>query len=305
MRTTLPNVAVLFVSFLVAGVLRVDISGDQALPPAPGGGQTAPSSPSLDFAYFRTSVEPIFLKQRAPNQGAGRSCASCHSTAATRLRLQPPSPQTQTWTEEQSRQNFQLASALVMPGEPLKSRLLLHPLAVEAGGDPTHNGGKFWQSQNDEEWQALAGWVRGQTAPSSGSTTAAAQSRPAPALDYEVFKTEVQSIFLKRRPGHARCYACHALGAGEGGPMNVFRLQVLSPGAETWDEEQSQKNFEAVRQKVVPGNLMASRLLIHPLRYEAGGDQWHGGGGQFSSANDPDWQILAAWVLGKKANGDR
>ena len=124
-------------------------------------------------------------------------------------------------------------------------------------------------------------------------------AQQAPSLDYEVFKTQVQPIFLKKRPGHARCYACHALGAGEGGPTGVLRLQVLSPGATTWDEEQSRKNFEAILAKVVPGNLKASRLLIHPLRYESGGDQWHGGGGQFSSANDPDWQILAAWVLGK------
>ena len=136
----------------------------------------------------------------------------------------------------------------------------------------------------------------------AGPPAAPAGQATAPALDFDFFRTEVQAIFLKRRPGHARCYACHALGAGEGGPLNVFRLQVLSPGAATWDEEQSRKNFDAVLQKVVAGNPIASRLLIHPLRYEAGGDQWHGGGGQFSSAERSDWQVLAAWVMGKTAN---
>ena len=123
--------------------------------------------------------------------------------------------------------------------------------------------------------------------------------KPGPSLDYEFFRTRVEPIFLARRAGHARCYACHALGAGEGNAPNAMRLQLLSPGSATWNEEQSRKNFDAVRQKVVPGNPLASPLLIHPLRYEAGGDQWHGGGAQFTSANEPEWQTIAAWVLGK------
>ena len=48
-----------------------------------------------------------------------------------------------------------------MPGEPLKSLLLINPLAEEAGGSHWHGGGKHWQSQNDPEWQTLAAWVRG------------------------------------------------------------------------------------------------------------------------------------------------
>jgi hypothetical protein len=31
----------------------------------------------------------------------------------------------------------------------------------------------------------------------------------APALDYQFFKERVQPILLKKRPGHARCIACH------------------------------------------------------------------------------------------------
>jgi len=123
---------------------------------------------------------------------------------------------------------------------------------------------------------------------------------PAPSLDYEVFKTQVQPIFLARRAGRARCYACHALGAGEGNAPLAMRLQLLSPGSTTWNEEESRKNFDAVRAKVVPGRPQASRLLMHPLRYEAGGDQSHGGGAQFSSANELEWQVIAAWVRGEK-----
>ena len=260
-------------------------------------------SPALSFDFYRTHVEPIFRKPRDAGQGAGRACASCHVSVASRLRLQPLSPGAVAWTEEESRQNFQLAAALVTAGEPLKSRLLLHALAAEAGGDPTHSGGKFWQSQNDPEWQTLAAWVQGASDASGSAGAKAVQAilPTGPSLDYEFFRTRVEPIFLARRPGHARCYACHALGAGEGNAPNAMRLQLLSPGSATWNEEQSRKNFEAVRQKVVPGNLLASPLLIHPLRYEAGGDQWHGGGAQFTSANDPEWQTIAAWVQGHNA----
>src|SRR5213592_2309908 len=138
------------------------------------------------------------------------------------------------------------------------------------------------------------------------SATHAQQSPqpPAPpaALSFEFYRAHVEPIFLARRAGHARCYACHALGAGEGNAPAAMRLEILSPGSTTWTEEQSRKNFEAVREKVVPGHPPASPLLIHPLRYEAGGDQWHGGGAQFGSPNDPEWQTIAAWVQGKNGN---
>jgi len=137
------------------------------------------------------------------------------------------------------------------------------------------------------------------TGASSGATAVQSTLATRPSLDYEFFRTRVEPIFLARRLGHARCYACHALGAGEGNAPNAMRLQLLSPGSTTWNEDQSHKNFEAVREKVVPGNPLASPLLIHPLRYEAGGDQWHGGGAQFTSANEPEWQMIAAWVQGK------
>src|SRR4029450_12117470 len=96
-----------------------------------------------------------------------------------------------------------------------------------------------------------------------------AQAGP-PALDYEVFKTRVQPIFLAKRAGHARCISCHGQGTS-------LRLQPLAAGSATWSEEDSRKNFEAVRRVVVPGSLK-SRLLVHPLAEEAGGDFYHNGG---------------------------
>jgi hypothetical protein len=113
------------------------------------------------------------------------------------------------------------------------------------------------------------------------------------ALDYDFFKSRVEPIFLKKRPGHARCYVCHA------NSNNAFRLQKLSPGSSAWSEEQSQRNFQRVSVLVVAGDPDKSKLLLQPLAPEAGGLAFHSGGRQFASKNDPDWKILAQWVLGQ------
>ena len=129
-------------------------------------------------------------------------------------------------------------------------------------------------------------------------------SPPAPplesgvSLDYEFFKTRVQPIFLNKRPGNARCYVCHR---GSGGTGTTTYLQLLAPGATMWDEEQSRKNFEAVRRLVAPGAPLRSKLLVHPLAEEAGGDEFHNGGKHWTSQNSPEWQTLAAWVRGQTA----
>lgn len=109
-------------------------------------------------------------------------------------------------------------------------------------------------------------------------------------FDFEVFESKVEPIFLKERPGHARCYACHS------DPNRVFHLERLSPGATWWTEEQSRRNFQTVTRLVAPGDPRSSLLLIHPLAPEAGGDAFHSGGRQFESQNDPDWLTIADWV---------
>jgi YVTN family beta-propeller protein len=176
----------------------------------------------------------------------------------------------------------------------MKSLLLLHPLASEAGGDPSHTGGKFWTSQSDPEWQMLADWV-GKCPGTPADVAANSPSTQTAALNFEIFKARVQPIFLKYRPGHARCYGCHILA------VRNFRLEALSPGSTEWTEEQSQRNFQSALRQVVPGDPGSSRLLLHPLAPEAGGDPFHSGGRQFPSQNDPDWLAMAEWVRGRDA----
>jgi YVTN family beta-propeller protein len=126
------------------------------------------------------------------------------------------------------------------------------------------------------------------------ASAASAQPRPSSAttasLDYEFFKNNVQPIFLAKRPGHARCISCHVSGT-------PLRLQPLASGRTTWSDEESRKNFEAVRRVVMPGSLK-SRLLMHPLAQDAGGDFYHNGGKHWTSQHDAEWQTLKTWVLG-------
>jgi len=118
------------------------------------------------------------------------------------------------------------------------------------------------------------------------SVAAVALAQP---LDYETYKTTVEPIFVKKRPGHARCVACHSAS------NNAFRLQPLAPGGE-WTDAQSRMNYESVVKLVSRSNPQASRLLMHPLAKESGGDEFHSGGRQFLSKDDPDWKAMAAWA---------
>lgn len=236
----------------------------------------------LDFEMFRTQVEPLFLKIRDGGRG---SCFACHSRIKTRFRLQPLSHGAESWTERESRLNFEAAVPLVAPGEPLESRLLVHPLAEEAGGDSVHTGGKFWPSQDDPEWRTLAAWVR------TGSP-AGVPAKAEGELDFEVYRARVEPLFLKKLEGHARCYVCHKRSSN-------FRLEILADGATTFSEEQSRKNFEATKRITVPGEPLRSRLVTIALAEEAGGDPFHPGGKHWESQDDPDWQVLASWVRGK------
>jgi len=117
---------------------------------------SAPAKPStLDYDVFKAKIQPLFTEKRP---GHAR-CSTCHSTG-TAFRLQALPAGRTGYTEEESQKNFQMVSRFVKPGDPAGSRLLLMPLAHEAGGTEFHPGGKHWMSQDDPEWKTLADWVR-------------------------------------------------------------------------------------------------------------------------------------------------
>jgi hypothetical protein len=109
---------------------------------------------SLDFDAFKAKVQPLLAEKRP---GHAR-CITCHSTGTAFRLVRLPAGRTE-YTDEESRKNFQAVTRVVLPGVPLKSRLLTMPLAHEAGGTEFHPGGKHWESQADPEWKTLADWV--------------------------------------------------------------------------------------------------------------------------------------------------
>ena len=121
------------------------------------------SKPSLNYEFYKTRVEPVFLKKRFPDHAR---CYTCHEVSrhgGGPLSLERLAPGASSWTEEQSRANFQVVSKLVVPGSPTSSLLLIHPLAPEVGGDAdTHQGGRQFRSQDDPDYKIMEAWVRGQ-----------------------------------------------------------------------------------------------------------------------------------------------
>src|SRR5262245_40827485 len=115
--------------------------------------------PTLDFEFFKSKVEPIFLAKR---DGHTR-CYVCHSESNNNFKLERLASGSKAWTEEQSRRNFESVSKLVNPGDPDTSRLLMQPLAPEGGGNVFHSGGRQFPSKKDPNWKTIAQWVNGAT----------------------------------------------------------------------------------------------------------------------------------------------
>ena len=126
--------------------------------------QAASAPPTLDYEFFKTRVEPIFLKHRSDDHAR---CYTCHEDSIHGqgiFHLETLQPGMSFWTEEQSRRNFEVVSKLVIPGAPKSSMFLLKTLAPEAGGNfyRLHDGGRQFASQDDPDWKTLAAWVNGE-----------------------------------------------------------------------------------------------------------------------------------------------
>jgi hypothetical protein len=134
--------------------------------PAPADAQT----PQLDYTFFKTRVEPIFLKHRSDDHARCYVCHQMMRHGGGPLSLEMLPQGASFWTEEQSRHNFETVSKLVVPGNPDLSLFLRMPLAPEAGGiADTHQGGRQFASQDDPDWKNMKAWVMGQKA--EGSST--------------------------------------------------------------------------------------------------------------------------------------
>src|SRR5690348_9731736 len=163
----------IFVGLVVVSALA--LCGSVRFAAAQSAGEHAASAPSasrpsLDYEFFKTRVEPIFIKKRWPDHSRCYVCHEISRHGGGPLSLEALPAGATFWTEEQSHHNFEVVSKLVIPGDPRSSLFLLMPLAPEAGGlADTHQGGRQFRSQDDPDWKNMAAWVRGEKAATSAS----------------------------------------------------------------------------------------------------------------------------------------
>jgi hypothetical protein len=115
---------------------------------------------TLDYEFYKAKVQPIFLVKRPGHA----PCVMCHADANNMLRLEKLPDGQSTWTEEQTRKNFDTVAKIVQAvDDPLTAKILTHALAPEAGGDAFHSGGRQFASKNDPNYKIIAQWAQGAT----------------------------------------------------------------------------------------------------------------------------------------------
>ena len=112
---------------------------------------------ALSYEYFKANVQPIFITKRP----AHTRCIVCHAGANNAMRLTPLAAGATNFTEDQSKTNFETVSRIVVPGKPMESHFLTHPLAPQVGGGMYHSGGRQFESLDDPDWKKMAAWVNG------------------------------------------------------------------------------------------------------------------------------------------------
>ena len=246
--------------------------------------------PQDPFDYYRTNIEPLFLRSRGyPGSTDGNAaCVMCHVwQTSVRFSLEEPTetPDGGAWTEEQSRRNYEVVTQLVNASDPESSRFLRKPLAVGAGG-LRHTGGAHWDSTQDPEYQVILDWIR--ALPVADFTPDDAEVT----VDFEFYNACVlPNVLSVGNYGQLACTSCHAAG------LAGFAPRSASGGVLTVAE--ARQGFESLQRLIVPGDPEGSRFLLKPLHPDGGGSYAHNGVRRWQNRNDTEWQTLAAWIRGE------
>jgi hypothetical protein len=267
----------------LATVLVVGVATLFAEPQAAG--QAAGSPTAADIEAYRNTVEKLFMTDRGGTVGGMAACVMCHTWQTRPMRFSLETPATDAgWTVEQSRKNFEIVTKLVNTKEPEASRLLLKPLATQAGGF-SHTGGTYWTSKDHPDYQVLLKWIR--SLPAGRYVPA-----PEPAVDFTFFRSCVQKVFATPREGHIACGNCHAGG--------LVGFAPPPQNGKVWSDEEAKRAFQSISRLIIPGNPEQSRFLLKPLHPDGGGTYTHNGPRRWQSRSDPEWQMLAGWVRGER-----
>lgn len=240
---------------------------------------------TAELETYRETVESVFMEDRGGTTAGYAACVMCHTwQTGVRFSLETPSSDA-GWSGEQSMRNFEVVSQLINTASPESSRLLLKPLAPDAGG-LAHTGGSYWASTDDPEYVALLNWI--QSLPDDQFVPP-----PEPDLDFEFFRACVQPVFANPREGQLRCSNCHSGG--------LIGFAPAPARGDTWSDEEAQRAYRQITRLITPGNPQQSRFLLKPLHPDGGGAYTHNGPRRWQSREDPEWQMLAEWVRGERS----
>ena len=256
--------------------------------PAQAPAQVAGFPSAADIESYRNTVERLFMTDRGGTVPGMAACVMCHTWQTRPMRFSLETPATDAgWTVEQSRRNFDVVTKLVNTANPETSRLLLKPLASQAGG-LAHTGGTFWTSRDHSDYQGLLKWIR--SLPADRYVPA-----PGPTLDFTFFQSCVQQVFATPREGHIKCSNCHAGG--------LVGFAPPPQNGKSWSDEEAKRAYQSLSRLIIPGNPEQSRFLLKPLHPDGGGTYTHNGPRRWQSRDDPEWRMLAGWVRGERTGG--
>lgn len=257
-------------------------------PPAPPvisltGAKINTANVPFDFNYFTAFVQPLFVKKYG-----NTACVDCHTpqaNASGAFRILAPGPGGR-YTVEESRINFVSLLAVIDRKDPEKSKLLLKPLnprATEGGlTGLTHDGGVFWSSRYDPDFEIIDDWLKG----------AKLETPPQKQLDFAYFVQHVEPIFSTPGRDGIACVNCHSTHA---------ILHLLSPETSEgkFSVEQIVNNYQSalrVVDEAAPADSLIVRKPTSPREGEPGGIA-HAGGVRWPDKKE-SWQYetLITWA---------
>ncbi len=117
---------------------------------------------TLDYAYFKRNVMPVFARKSATD---GNACVSCHFNHNL-FKVTPPGARGR-FTEAQIRETLRSAMKMADLRQPEKSLLLLKPLSSSASegvvnaATVAHGGGQRWSGPDDPDYRTVLAWLNG------------------------------------------------------------------------------------------------------------------------------------------------
>ena len=273
------------VQMRISRALDLPIPPRKILPPALSlsGEKVSTENVPFDFNYFTAFVQPLFVKKYG-----GATCVQCHvpgANASGVFRILAPGPGGR-YTLDRSRTNFVSVLAVIDRENPEKSKLLLKPLDPRAPEGAIHglihDGGVFWNTQYDPDFQVVQNWLKG----------AKTETAPDQQLDYAYFVQRVEPIFSTPGPDGFACINCHTTHA-------ILHLESPETREGKFSVEQLENNYQSAHRvidEMAPSNSFIVRKPTSLREGEPGGLS-HAGGIRWPDKKD-SWQYktLITWM---------